>query len=214
MSSNQKGGDNCDNTNTHNTPPRPHSYKPHCTTAIHEGYMAHRSHVNQMVPSSSSVSNPTSQHNHRSRYGPLRSKMRPPITLRSTFRPDSNKERRRRAQLRAEAQARLRIQRARRNRNLRIIEAWENVLFSPEDLRLDSSQVTISNHGRLIVISSFTEFDASQPDEIVTSDSMQTREEFATKLLRFVNIVKNERLDQNQNENQNDDQRPNNGQSQ
>ncbi len=208
-SNNQKGGDN---NNTNNKPPRPHAYKPHCSTAIHEGYMAHRSHMNQMIPSSSRVSNPTSHRNHRSRYGPLQSKMRPPITLRSTFRPDPNsaKERRRRAQ----AQAKLRRERHRRNRNLRVIEAWENVLFKPDDLRLDASQVTISNNGRLIVVSTFTEFDASQPDEIVTSDNMQTREEFATKLLRFVNIVKNERLDQNQDQNQNDDQRPNNGQSQ
>eukprot|EP01084_Bolivina_argentea_P009900 18483_1 len=189
-SNNQKGGDN---NNSNNKPPRPHGYKPHCSTAIHEGYMAHRSHMSQMIPSSSRVSNPTSHRNHRSRPD-----------------PNSAKERRRRAQ----AQAKLRRERARRNRNLRVIEAWENVLFKPDDLRLDTSQVTISNNGRSIVISTATDFDASQPDEIVTSDIMQTREEFATKLLRFVTIVQNERLNQSQDQNQNDDQRPNNGQSQ
>eukprot|EP01084_Bolivina_argentea_P053561 98330_1 len=167
MSYNQKGSEN----NTNNKPPnkshiKPRGYMAHRTTSVHTGYMAHRSHINSTIPSISSSA-----------------------TLPHQSKPNtSNSEDKRR-------RSRLRAQRAQRNRNQRIIETFNDSLFTKHELRFDDTQVTISNNGRTITISTFTEFDANDPDAICTSDIMQTRSEFANKLLQFVKVIRNERLD-------------------
>eukprot|EP01084_Bolivina_argentea_P009904 18494_1 len=173
----QKGSDN-NNSNTKRPKShiKPRSYKSHHTTAVHKGYMAHRSHMNNMMPSSASLPHSSTTSN----------RLTPHHNSRSS--PSNDDDRRRRSKLRA--------QRAQRNRHQRVIEVFDNAMFDLNDLRFDITQVTISNNGRTITVSSFTAFDPKEPDEICSSDIMQTRGEFAAKLLRFAQIIKNERLDE------------------
>ncbi len=165
MSYNPKGSENTNNKPPNKSHIQPRGYMAHRTTSVHKGYMNHRSHMNSTVPSISSSSTKPHQ---------------------SKPNASNSDDKRRRARLRA--------QRDQRHRNQRIIESFNDSLFTNE-LRFDDTQVTISNNGRTITISTFTEFDANDPDAICTSDIMQTRSEFANKLLQFVKVIRNERLD-------------------
>eukprot|EP01084_Bolivina_argentea_P053562 98331_1 len=179
MSSNRKGSDNGSKYHTNNKPTKSHitprSYGKINTTSVHQGYMAHRSHMNSSIPSISSSSTLPHSSTASSRLSPNhKPRSSPP-----------NDDRRR-----------SRLLRAQRHRYQRIIESFNDSMFNENDLRFDDTQVTISNNGRTITISTFSAFDPDDPDGIATSDSSQTRSEFANKLLQFYRVVKNQRLDE------------------